>query len=555
MAIQAIQYLDNNGNVIPVYIDNIIHTLDEWYPYGRNDVKYTLNRTYSVSSDVIIIVAYHGEIYHDPYTTNYNQKTLSFAFKNNSNNKYLYIHDELDIDGVQYTFDYQYVTNCNPYNDNNYLIGYICLDNDINETYYFYKGYNQYPYTESLSFFPDICWTLDTNFNNPTMYDPDLKYPGLLGLYADYLGLTLNGISLLNDGNQLTFCLYPNPSTSIIQSFWGYNSIDTQEVLDRLTIIYTDYYWEGVVMTGVKNPFINVYLPDNSALSDFSYWLWSTSINVTTFQKMIQDPFNAIISLHAIYAPIPSNGSESIKLGNLTANGISLLADHTIINLNCGYVNIPESFQNVLDYDYTTYEIYLPYIGFKPLGGSEIVGGSVSVTYNIDICTGACVANVNVIKNSQNICMYTYSGNCAVQMPITGVNYSSVISGMLNAALTVGTAVATGGVTAPMAVGAVGGAVLNSRANIQRSGTLGGNAGVLAYHKPYIVIKRPVPVLPLDYNQFYGYPTNSTVLLSNCSGYVRIKECHLENIGAGVVKATEDEVKEIETLLKNGVII
>lgn len=551
MAIQAIQYLDDNGNVIPVYVDKQIHTYDEWNADGTT---YKLNRTYSVSDDAIIISAYHGEIVHTPYVTHYNRKTLAFAFRNNSIRKYLYVHDDLYKGIMHYEYDYVYYTDINPVDDeNDYILGVISLDG--NDTYYFYKGYNTSPYTESLNFYP--LYSVSGNLNHLWRLDDSIIQPLESNLYygTTYLGLYNNYFSRLyvSNGYQLTFVIGANASSSGFGCglVWGDTDIIENEVLDRLTIIYDYYYWEGVIVVGVKNPFINVYVPDDNVLSDFSYWLWSTSLNVQNFQKMIQDPFNAIVSLHAIYAPIPVDGAESIKLGNLSANGYSSLAEKTIITLNCGIKNIPELYNNVLDYDYTEYEIYLPYIGFRPLGSSEVAGSSVSVAYNIDICTGACVANVNIIKNSQNICMYTYSGNCAVQMPITGVNYSSVIGNMLGAALSVGTAVATGGATAPMAVGAVGNAVLNSRAQIQRSGSLGGNAGVLAYHNPYIIVKHPVPVNPVDYYKFYGYPAFSNVVLNNCTGYVKVRECHL----SGINRAREEDLKEIESLLKQGVII
>ena len=48
-----------------------------------------------------------------------------------------------------------------------------------------------------------------------------------------------------------------------------------------------------------------------------------------------------------------------------------------------------------------------------------------------------------------------------------------------------------------------------------------------------------------------GRPSNKTVRLSSCSGYTRVKDVHIEKISS----ATDDELNEIESLLKDGVII
>ena len=51
------------------------------------------------------------------------------------------------------------------------------------------------------------------------------------------------------------------------------------------------------------------------------------------------------------------------------------------------------------------------------------------------------------------------------------------------------------------------------------------------------------------YSELYGYPSNKTVFLNNCSGYVKVKDIRLETV------ATDSERLEIINLLKAGVII
>jgi hypothetical protein len=56
--------------------------------------------------------------------------------------------------------------------------------------------------------------------------------------------------------------------------------------------------------------------------------------------------------------------------------------------------------------------------------------------------------------------------------------------------------------------------------------------------------------MPKNFKQIKGYQSNITAVLSSLSGYTEVDFIHLEN-----VKATDTELEEIETLLKEGVII
>ena len=68
--------------------------------------------------------------------------------------------------------------------------------------------------------------------------------------------------------------------------------------------------------------------------------------------------------------------------------------------------------------------------------------------------------------------------------------------------------------------------------------------------KPYLIINRKNSYNANKYYTIQGYPANEYVLLSNCKGFTKKKEVHLENI-----PATNEEIDEINTLLKEGVIL
>ena len=73
----------------------------------------------------------------------------------------------------------------------------------------------------------------------------------------------------------------------------------------------------------------------------------------------------------------------------------------------------------------------------------------------------------------------------------------------------------------------------------------------MGVRKPYLIITRAEPNEALNYNKYYGFPSNNAVSLKSCLGYTRVKEVHVENVS----NATITEKNEIESLLKSGVII
>ena len=167
--------------------------------------------------------------------------------------------------------------------------------------------------------------------------------------------------------------------------------------------------------------------------------------------------------------------------------------------------------------------------------------------------TGTCLAQVWV-KRAADMAnyqiLYTYNGNCAQQIPLTGATYQGLMQTL------VGFAPALASVAAgPAGLAAAGGLAMSGFANsvghqqvqMQRSGNMSANAGVLGQRKPYLIISRNNVYYATNFAEYYGYPAHATVVLGNMSGYVRVRDIHLE------VPATSEELDEIEALLKEGV--
>ena len=307
-----------------------------------------------------------------------------------------------------------------------------------------------------------------------------------------------------------------------------------------------------VPTTGIQGTgFVAIYNPTQSQLAAFSQYMWSKNF-IDNISKLFEDPMQAIIGLHMIYAT-PSRGADSnIVCGYLDSGVTSRTVSSQYINMACGAIKINRYFGNILDYaPYTKVQLFLPFIGIVNLDTNEVMNSILNVTYRVDVLTGACLAQISVSRSDYGAVMYTFSGNCAVQLPISGGNYSSIIANTIGIGASIGATLASGGALAPVLVAGAATAVSNSHLSVAHSGSIGANAGALGGKIPYLIITRPKPYNANNYNNYYGYPSNLAIKLSSCSGYTRVKDIHLEHIS----RATDDELNEIESLLKTGVII
>lgn len=304
-----------------------------------------------------------------------------------------------------------------------------------------------------------------------------------------------------------------------------------------------------VIPTGSANALYAIYNPTQAELNSFGGWLWSSNF-VDQLLKLFNDPMQAIIGLHKVFAAPSISGQSTIKVGYLDSGVSSNVVGNQYTTINCGSVRVREYFGNVFDYDpFTQIYIYLPFVGIEKLDTGDVMRGQVGVKYHVDVLTGACLAEISVTRDGSGGILYTFTGNCAVQYPISSGSYMGIIASMASIAGGVVGTVISGGALAPVAMGAVSG-VLNAHTRVQHSGGFSGNAGAMGVKKPYLIITRPQTCLANEFPKFNGYPANKTTTLSTCTGFVKCESCHVENI-----PATEAELTEIEALLTTGILI
>lgn len=303
--------------------------------------------------------------------------------------------------------------------------------------------------------------------------------------------------------------------------------------------------------------FNNHYAMSQNMLGVLATSLWGDDF-LNNIHLLFNNPAEGVISCKLFPFSIDEHdsahvgGAVPIVIGNvtMTAEGYPISS-----NYNCyfslGSILIEEYYGTALDYaPYTTIQIYLPYIGIKELDASEVMGKTLSVTYIIDITSGACVAELWTGSQLIN----TYEGKIGTDIPINSTNAAQFSTSLALTALS-----GIGGVVAGVAAGSpliVAGAaistaksVASNQLHINKGGVSSPTVGLYMPQYPYIIISRPIQSLASTFGATKGFPCNVSKSLGALTGYTEVDSPVLNNI-----PATEEEKTQIKNLLETGVI-
>ena len=311
---------------------------------------------------------------------------------------------------------------------------------------------------------------------------------------------------------------------------------------------------------GINSGLITIYVPTQSELIAFNRFLFSsiTEAMSLVFKRLLSDPIDYIISLGLIHLT-PSNLSDSEEI-TFCGVGTGVLAKHTtkqFQRLNCGSINIEEQFKTNLDYGgFSSVQIYLPYCGVHSLDIQEVMGGTLTLQYMIDLLSGACVAMLKITRNKRNdgdadnlnSVLYTFTGNCVSQLPITSRDFKQFFQGL--ATLGIGAASQNGGA---IAQGVTDAGLGFFNPDVKKAGTIQTDYGFMTAQKPYLILQRPIQQLPSSYMDEKGYPSNITVKLGACRGFTKI---YPETLYANKIDGiTEEEVEMLKDICSKGIYI
>lgn len=275
----------------------------------------------------------------------------------------------------------------------------------------------------------------------------------------------------------------------------------------------------------------------------------------------------SLVSLNAIMTfggAEPSSSLSTIVMGGRDTGVNGKKLSSTLIESTVGPIAVPEYFGSFLDYEpYTAIEIYLPFIGMKSLDASEVIGSSLTLVVRQNVMTGTVTYILRINKNGINSARYSWTGDCAIPIPLSATSYAGVIQGIKNGVLQTsgGVTALAGGIASGNPATAVGGGVAmangifelataGQKKHIEHTSGLSGVGGAYACMRPFLSITRPKMSLPTSYVQDKGMPSNISARLGDLTGFTQVDTIHM----TGLSGATDEERAEIEELLKTGVI-
>lgn len=295
-------------------------------------------------------------------------------------------------------------------------------------------------------------------------------------------------------------------------------------------------------------------------------------------KQFFNNPLEAIVNIMMIPASAPTAGARTPVVGRGEV-AYSWPEAYPIIHeefaeIDCGVIMVKPYWDSAFDFDpYTRIEIFLPFLGFKQIKADDVMGSRVHVKYHVNVMTGEFTVFISRTAAADDIygtmaeqVISEYNGNMGMRVPIGRNSSDATIDAsmrlMSNAlGITAGAALGSAlgdpmNVSASQAGSQIASATMTAvtgpKNHIERSGSLGGGSGFLGSMKPFIVRSIPRQFLPDNYKQLNGYPANKGGTLSHYigTGFQAIETIRLNNL-----PAYDNEIDEIRTLLKGGVLV
>lgn len=326
----------------------------------------------------------------------------------------------------------------------------------------------------------------------------------------------------------------------------------------------------GVTTTG----FINVYNPSLNQLSGFgddlfpdisqpqfddSGTLEAVANNVKAVGETVksfadcfinQNLIQYVIDCHIVPC-VPSVAQNTgLKVGFKTFSFNPARVTSDYVTIDCGTLEIKEYYQNFLDYVGTKARLFLPFVGFVDIKNEWFQSGKLKVVYHYNVIDGSFMAFILATSSKSKLketVVGSYGGNCCVHIPITGTNYASMISGVVQGTAKAITSLSTanlGGVASGVA------STVTARPTIEQSNGYNSNSAYMGVRIPYLLIERPVASFSKNYPHEQGLPLNVTKKLSDVKGFTVCKNLHVDNIDC-----TQSEKNMIKSLFASGVIL
>lgn len=194
----------------------------------------------------------------------------------------------------------------------------------------------------------------------------------------------------------------------------------------------------------LSTTFVQYYAMNKAGLDLLCTYIYnyinSIDTNVEDINKAISktfytnNPLDTIISLKMFpfnITDLVGGAPQNVKLGHLSTGGAGykLNGNYTVVDLG-SYDCYPKFGNCFLDYSpYTYYELIIPFCGSTRLDPAQFMGKTLRLKMAIDLYTGACTCYIL----ANNLCIDSLSGNCSIDMAITGIQSADFQNSMQNA--------------------------------------------------------------------------------------------------------------------------
>lgn len=249
-----------------------------------------------------------------------------------------------------------------------------------------------------------------------------------------------------------------------------------------------------------RHDFFTVYIPTNENME---------VINNAIFLQGSEtvDVMHYFSSYKKFFCIIPAEGYKQLKASKYDFGVTAPYTKSYNLDIDCGSIQIDETFKSVMDYaPFSRLTIFLPFIGFQELDVSMVMNNVLHVVYTVDVLSGRCLAKLFVVIEENECCIAEYGGTIASDEVFS-------TTGQYNGSYELLTSMQLGEL------------------------------------QTYVLISNKEP-LEGNVSEYDGYPTNEVIKVGDVTGFVAY-----DKIFAVGMTATETEKREIESILKSGVLV
>ena len=333
---------------------------------------------------------------------------------------------------------------------------------------------------------------------------------------------------------------------------------------------------DGPLQNAVLSGMVRLYQLTTTQMKDFAKFLWSTDLTdwdnfINTIKQWFSNPLDSIISLtinpvdvFGVYraGDIDLPNESNIKIANYDTGVKGYLCPNNIKMVPMGAISLSPFYNSFLDCNpHTKFSLFLPYIGFKDIDADVIFSKTpshIEIEYLVDVITGVCTANIMIEKESNGTklkhIIYTFSGNTNTVIPISSANMRDFMSATVGAVASTLAVAGSGGTLTPVIAGSMmaqqGLNIASQKINIAHSGGMSLEGGSFSHQYAYLIVQRPREARPDNYMEVNGLPSEISGTIGQFRGFTQISSGIININGA-----TDSEKKEIEQLLKEGIIV